>query len=106
MARPKGLVGGPDKFTIVEVQPLAYVQLQSNETLVVLLAAIGLNLHNVVVIQLLSVKAILQPEGLQPEIAGGPHIEVLVLGEARHVIEAVLMVGYNLQVLCHQSYAK
>ena len=106
MARPKGLVSGPDKFTTLVVEPLADVQLQSNETLVVLLVALGLNLHNVVVIQLLFVKAILQPEGLQPEFAEGPKIEVLVLDEVRHVIEDVLMAGYNLQVLCNQTYAK
>ena len=86
LARPKGLVGGPGKFTIVEVQPLAYVQLQSSETLVVLLAPLGLNLHNVAVIQLLSVKAILHPEGLYPEIAGDPHFDILVLDEFRQVI--------------------
>ena len=106
MARPEGLVGGPDSFTILDVQPLANVLLQTSETLMVLLAALGLNLHNVVVIQLLSVKAILLPEGLHQGIAGGPHIDVLVLDEVRHVIEDVLMAGYNLQVLFKQIYTK
>ena len=50
MARPEGLVGGPDLVYILEVQLLANVLPQRSETSVGHFAALGLNLHDIIVI--------------------------------------------------------